>query len=138
MDAIFAIDHVQLPIPPESGWRARDFYERVLGLRELRDPALDRPGTLRYQLGAQRLDLHEGPYSGVAPQAHLALRVRGLRTLVATLRDRGQSVDTGGVPDVGARAYINDPFGNRIELIEALLVGAIETGYEAEPLEFAI
>ncbi|RZU00944.1 VOC family protein [Rivibacter subsaxonicus] len=138
MSSVFAIDHVQLPIPPGGGWRAREFYEERLGLRELRDPALDRPGTLRFQLGVQRLDLHEGPYSGVAPQAHLALRVRGLRDFIGALRERGLRVDTGGVPDVGARAYLDDPFGNRIELIDALVLGAAETAYEADPLEFAV
>jgi len=72
---VHAVDHVQLPLPAGAADRARDFYEGVLGLRPLADgPAPERPGTLRYRLGPQRLDLAEGAHAGSAPQAHLALR----------------------------------------------------------------
>jgi len=136
MSAFAGIDHVQLPIPVGGGAKARGFYEKQLGLVELRDPLLDRPGTLRFALGAQRIDLTEGPYVGVAPQAHLALRVRSLRTLVARLRERGLAVDTGGAPDPGVRVYLDDPFGNRIELIDTLAGRAPEVAYDAAPLAF--
>ncbi|HEV8314294.1 MAG TPA: VOC family protein [Burkholderiaceae bacterium] len=112
-----AVDHVQLPIPLGTMRRARDFYEDALGLREVRDPALDRPGTLRFSLGWQRLDLHEGPYTGVAPQAHLALQVLDLRGLVTRLREGGFAVDDAHLSHLG-RLYVEDPFGNRLELIE--------------------
>lgn len=112
-----AVDHVQLPIPHGGAPRARTFYETALGLAEVRDPALDRPGTLRFSLGWQRLDLTEGRYVGVAPQAHLALQVRDLARLLARLREAGCLVDDALLPDE-RRAYVEDPFGNRIELIE--------------------
>ena len=133
-----AIDHVQLPIPVGGGARARDFYEHLLGLREVRDPTLDRPGVLRFALGAQRLDLSEGAYSGVAPQAHLALRVQGLRALAERLRQAGQAVDTGTSRAPGARLYVDDPFGNRLEFIEALSLASQETAYDADPIAFAV
>lgn len=138
MAVIDAVDHVQLPIPVAAAARARAFYEDALGLQELRHPALDRPGTLRYALGLQRLDLREGSYSGVAPQAHLALRVRGLRALAQQLRQHGHVVDTGGVPDIGTRVYVDDPFGNRLELIEALGVLTPEATYDVDKIEFSV
>lgn len=114
---IHAVDHVQLPIALGGSAKARAFYEGLLGLRELRDPALDRPGTLRYGLGHQRLDLREGHFSGVAPQAHLALRVVGVPRLATVLRRAGHAVDDAPLLDSG-RLYVEDPFGNHLELIE--------------------
>jgi catechol 2,3-dioxygenase-like lactoylglutathione lyase family enzyme len=116
-DAIRAVDHVQLPLPLGGSAQARVFYERLLGLRELRDPTLDRPGALHYALGWGRLDLSEGIYAGVAPQAHLALRVVGLATIVRRLRQAGVAVDDSPMLDA-ERAFVVDPFGNRLELIE--------------------
>jgi len=122
---VHAVDHVQLPLPAGAAERARDFYEGVLGLRRLADePAPERPGTLCYRLGPQRLDLAEGANAGSAPQAHLALRVRGVAALARHFRARGVPVDGPSalrLPADGAprlRLYVEDPFGNRLELIE--------------------
>ena len=116
-DAVRAVDHVQLPLPLGGSPQARVFYEQLLGLRELRDPASDRPGALHYSLSWGRLDLREGHYTGVAPQAHLALRVSGLAAIALRLRRAGIVVDDAPLFDAG-RLYVIDPFGNRLELIE--------------------
>lgn len=116
MSDIQSVDHVQLPIPVGASPKARAFYEGLLGLKEVRSPELDRPGTLRFSLGWQRLDLSEGSYTGVAPQAHLALRVRGIRELAQRLESAGHRVDLSWHSD--GRIYTEDPFGNRLELIE--------------------
>lgn len=118
MSSIHSVDHVQLPVPVGGLPQARVFYEELLGLPELRDPVLDRPGTLRFSLGWQRLDLSEGFYTGVAPQAHLALAVDGLRALAARLQRAGVLIDASALSD-RHRLYVEDPFGNRIELIDA-------------------
>ena len=114
---VHAVDHVQLPIALGGAAKARAFYEGLLGLRELRDPALDRPGTLRFGLGHQRLDLREGHFSGVAPQAHLALQVAGVARLATVLRRAGHAVDDAPLLDSG-RLFVEDRFGNHLELIE--------------------
>jgi len=116
-DSIRGVDHVQLPVPLGGSAQARAFYEGLLGLREVRDPARDRPGALHYALGWGRLDLSEGHYTGVAPQAHLALRVDGLAEITKRLRRAGAAVDDAPLFDAG-RIYVVDPFGNRLELIE--------------------
>lgn len=111
------VDHVQLPIPPGGARTARRFYQELLGLAEWRDPVLDRPGVLRFALGAQRLDLSEGAYTGVAPQAHLALSVQDLTPLLQRLRDAGHPVDPARLSE--GLAYTEDPFGNRLKLLQA-------------------
>jgi catechol 2,3-dioxygenase-like lactoylglutathione lyase family enzyme len=112
------IDHVQLPVVIGGLRTARHFYQELLGLRELRDPALDRPGTLRFSLGGPRLDLTEGHYLGVAPQAHLALEVSGLPEVAQRLRDASVVFERAPLED-RERFYVEDPFGNRLELIAA-------------------
>ena len=59
MTSVRSVDHVQLPVPIGGSKQARAFYEGLLGLREVRDPAHDRPGSLHYALGWGRLDLIE-------------------------------------------------------------------------------
>jgi catechol 2,3-dioxygenase-like lactoylglutathione lyase family enzyme len=113
--AAIAVDHVQLPMPPGGSAVARRFYQPALGLSEVRDPLLDRPGTLRFALGAQRLDLREGASLAIAPQTHLALRLARLPAVLARLREHGHLVDESALDD--GRAYTEDPFGNRLELI---------------------
>lgn len=115
-EAIRSLDHIQLPIPPRTAPVARAFYEGLLGLKEVRDPGLDYPGVLRYSLGWQRLDLSEGYYTGVAPQAHLALRVVDVARLADALEAVGHRVDRSAFTD--GRVYVEDPFGNRLELVE--------------------
>ncbi|MET0351895.1 MAG: VOC family protein [Rhizobacter sp.] len=117
-DSVQGVDHIQLPIPVGALPKARAFYETLLGLKEVRDPLLDRPGSLHFSLGWQRLDLREGTYTGVAPQAHLGLRVRSLDTLAAQLRAAGHLVQVAPLPTGEARIFVEDPFGNRLELHE--------------------
>ena len=133
------VDHIQLPIPVGAAAQARGFYQELLGLREVRDPELDRPGTLRFSLGWQRLDLREGSYTGVAPQAHIALRVQSLQTLTKRLHIAGQRIDVAPLADGQQRVYVEDPFGNRLELIEPTCGFIESTGNSrASDLHFSV
>jgi len=136
-DAVRGVDHVQLPLPIGGSKQARAFYEGLLGLREVRDPAHDRPGSLRYALGWGRLDLREGLYTGVAPQAHLALRVAGLGAIAQRLRRAGVAIDDAPLLDAG-RIYVIDPFGNRLELIEPADHGDLEQPRRVSDVRIAI
>ena len=115
---IESVDHVQLPVPYGGLPAARAFYQGLLGLVEVRDPVLDRLGTLRFSLGWQRLDLSEGSYTGVAPPAHLALRVQQVGVVAQRLAAAGQRIDVDPLAGGTPRLYVEDPFGNRLELIE--------------------
>jgi catechol 2,3-dioxygenase-like lactoylglutathione lyase family enzyme len=111
------IDHVQLAIPPGGEDAARAFYVGVLGLTEVPKPAaLAVRGGAWFEAGAVRI--HVGREDDFVParRAHPALLVSGLRELVSRTGLEARWDDD--IPGV-TRCHVTDPFGNRIELIEA-------------------
>jgi catechol 2,3-dioxygenase-like lactoylglutathione lyase family enzyme len=120
MVEITGLDHVQLAMPGGGEEAARAFYGGLLGLPELAKPAqLAGRGGCWFALPGGGLHLGvEEPFSP-ARKAHPALRVRDLEAARAALAAAGVSItpdDT--VPHV-RRLYVADPFGNRVELIQA-------------------
>ena len=111
------IDHVQIAIPAGREDVARDFYVGVLGLTEVpKPPALAARGGAWFEAGA--IAIHIGVEADFRParKAHPALLIDGLRRFVeAGGLDVTWSDDILGVE----RCHLHDPFGNRIELIEA-------------------
>ncbi|MFO1350466.1 MAG: VOC family protein [Gammaproteobacteria bacterium] len=117
--AVLGIDHVQLAIPASGEERARAFYADLLGLVELAKPlSLAQRGGVWFQCGSQQLHLGvEEPFRP-ARKAHPALLVDNLGTILAKCRKTGIEVMQ-DEPLMGyARAFIHDPFGNRIELLQ--------------------
>lgn len=118
MSAIRGLDHVQLAMPAGGEARARAFYGGLLGMREL-----PKPGPLAARGGcwfeAPGAQLHLGVEEPFAParKAHPALLVADLDALVAALRAAGVSVRDDDADLGRRRAYAEDPFGNRLELI---------------------
>ena len=115
-----AFDHVQLAMPPGREEDARAFYVGVCGMTELPKPAeLAKRGGAWFASGALQLHLGVEPDFRPSAKAHPALRCGDLDGLVARLRAAGYDVrDDDDVPGT-RRAFVNDPFGNRIELIAA-------------------
>ncbi len=116
---VLSIEHVQVAIPTGGEERAREFYSGVLGLREVPKPPVlaSRGGAWFESDGAK---IHVGVEADFRPsaKAHVALLVSDLRALVARCAERGYRV-ADGEPLIGyERAYVYDPFGNRIELME--------------------
>jgi catechol 2,3-dioxygenase-like lactoylglutathione lyase family enzyme len=120
MERVLGFDHVQVAIPRGEEDRARSFYADLLGLREIPKPApLAGRGGLWFQCGQLQLHLGiEEPFSP-ARKAHPAFRIHRYGELLARLEASGYSV----VPDTSLpgveRASVSDPFGNRVELINA-------------------
>ena len=116
---IEAIHHVQLAMPPGGEAAAGEFYEGLLGI-----PQVEKPPELVVRGGAwfERGDLrvHLGVEQDFRParKAHAAFWVRNLGDLVRGLRDAGFEVREAVPLEEHARAYVDDPFGNRIELID--------------------
>ncbi len=115
------IDHVQLAMPVGGEPLARQFYGGLLGLAEIeKPPNLAARGGNWFRCGP--LQLHLGVEADFRParKAHPALVVTDLQALLAALKAAGFEVkhDPEPVPGV-ERAFTADPFGNRIELIEA-------------------
>lgn len=116
---ILAIDHVQLAMPPDGEARARAFYVDVLGLAEVAKPAdLAARGGCWFEGAVVRVHLGVEHAFQPARKAHPAFRVADLAVLVARCRARAIPVYDEEQRDGQSRAYVDDPFGNRIELIE--------------------
>ena len=116
---IEGLDHVQLAMPPGGEADARAFYADVLGLREVpKPPPLAERGGCWFE-GPVTLHLGVEPDFRPARKAHPALTVADLTEAEAHLASHGVMLRRDeSVPEL-VRGYLEDPFGNRIELIEA-------------------
>lgn len=124
-DALLAeIDHVQLGMPGGRESEARAFYGDALGLREI-----TKPTPLAVRGGAwfagRSVAVHLGVEADFRPatKAHPGFVVDDLAATRSRLAAAGIAVveDDSGIPV--ARCYVHDPFGNRIELIDAADAG---------------
>ncbi|MBK5934795.1 hypothetical protein C8N32_10339 [Rhodovulum imhoffii] len=105
-----ALHHVQLSIPPGGETTARAFYSDLLGLEEAPPPE-GRTG-LWFSRGELYLHLDVSENFRPARSAHPAFLVRRLPPLAERLGRAGVAVDW-----AEDRFFLNDPFGNRIEII---------------------
>ena len=118
---ITGLDHVQLAMPPGGEDRAADFYQGLLGLpRVPKPPHLQRRGGCWFESATVKIHLGVDPTFRPARKAHPALLVAGLGPLLDRLRAAGVPVSDDEPLTGYDRAYIDDPFGNRIELMEPL------------------
>ena len=114
---IVAIDHVQLAMPPGEEDTARAFYAGRLGLVELTKPeALRARGGCWFTAGSVQVHLGVEAEFRPARKAHPALVVSDLESFVSAAE-----LDARWDDDLPGRrhCYVDDPFGNRIELIDA-------------------
>jgi catechol 2,3-dioxygenase-like lactoylglutathione lyase family enzyme len=122
---VLGIDHVQLAMPPGGEPEARRFYGGILGLREVAKPAAlaDRGGC--WFAGSAGAAVHLGVDARfvAARKAHPGLVVADLAAARHALRSAGVAVIDDDAPTGVARCYTADPFGNRIELIDAADAG---------------
>ena len=122
---ILGLHHAQITVPTGTEKDARRFYCDVLGLRETPKPAsLVGRGGFWVEVGGQQV--HVGTEEGVeraATKAHLAYLVDDLEAWRERLGREGIAA-LEGMPIPGyARFEFRDPFGNRVELIQALRSG---------------
>ena len=114
-----SIEHVQLAMPPGREEDARGFYGVLLGIPEKPKPAqLAKRGGCWFESG--NLKVHLGVEANFRParKAHPAFIVEDLPALKAALRAAGVAVK-GDEPLQGFhRIFVDDPFGNRLELME--------------------
>lgn len=116
--SIIGLDHVQVAITDGGEAAARRFYGEVLGLREIPKPdALSGRGGVWFACGAQQL--HCGVEEPVAPsRRHPALLTDDLDAVRVRLEASGSSIRTDTELPGYRRLYTEDPFGNRIELLQ--------------------
>jgi catechol 2,3-dioxygenase-like lactoylglutathione lyase family enzyme len=127
---IIGIDHVQITVPADAVADARAFYCGLLGLHEIEKPAaLQGRGGFWLQVGDRQV--HVGTEEGVArraTKAHIAYAVTDVAEWRARLAAAGVvAVDTVPIPGF-ERFEFRDPFGNRVEMIQAVGADRAETG----------
>ena len=123
MTEVTGVDHVQLDAPPGCEAEARAYFGALLGLEELeKPPRLATGGGVWFGLGSQALHVGVEPDFAPARKAHPALRVasvEALDALAASLGDAGHAVvwaDPEEIPGT-QRFFVDDPWGNRLELL---------------------
>lgn len=119
---VVALDHVQLAMPPGREADARAFYTDLLGIPEQpKPPHLAKRGGCWFERGA--LKIHLGVEKDFVParKAHPALVVEDLPALVSSLKRAGHRVVEDEPLEGYDRVYANDPFGNRLELMEPVV-----------------
>lgn len=121
---ISGLDHVQLAMPIGREPEARAFYGGLLDLPEVpKPPELAKRGGAWFESSWVKIHLGVDPDFRPARKAHPGILVEGLSELVGRLRRAGCSVIDDDTMPGRSRVYVDDPFGNRIELIEHATVG---------------
>lgn len=117
---LLPLHHVQLAIPRDGEPQCRDFWAGVLGMQEIDKPSvLAARGGCWFRGGG--LEVHLGVEEPFAPaqKAHPGLLVDGLPALARRLEQAGHPVRWDAEFPGHDRFYSADPFGNRLEFLQA-------------------
>jgi catechol 2,3-dioxygenase-like lactoylglutathione lyase family enzyme len=116
--AVVGLEHVQLACPAGGEDRMRAFFVGLLGMTEVPKTANQSASGCWFSGG--RVNLHIGidPDFRPAKKAHPALLVDDLATLRKRLAAAGCVVRDDTQVKGYSRFFTEDPFGNRIELME--------------------
>jgi trans-aconitate 2-methyltransferase len=117
--SVTGIHHVQLAAPSGSEPSMREFYGALLGMAEVPKPAaLASRGGAWFR--APGLELHIGIEADFRPatKAHPGILVRDLDAMAERLGAAGHRVRPDDLLPGYRRFYVDDPAGNRIELLE--------------------
>jgi catechol 2,3-dioxygenase-like lactoylglutathione lyase family enzyme len=119
---IISLHHAQICIPKGTEAVGRRFYCDLLGLPEIEKPAsLQTRGGFWLQVGDRQVHVGtEGPADRAVTKAHVAYEVDDLEAWRAKLQTHGITIVEGvSIPGYD-RFEFRDPFGNRVEFIQAL------------------
>jgi catechol 2,3-dioxygenase-like lactoylglutathione lyase family enzyme len=126
---VIGLDHVQLAMPPGGEAAAEAFYAGFLGFSRIPKPEpMAGRGGCWFASGPVSLHLGVEVEFRPAQKAHPALVVRDLAVLVTRAEAEGLHVRPNPDQPSGAGSYIDDPFGNRVELIDAGWAGRERSG----------
>ena len=105
-------------MPPGREDDAEAFYQDLLGLTRVPKPEpLAARGGCWFEAPGVKVHLGVEVDFRAAHKAHPALVVDDLAALCARLSEAGCDVRDGDDPSGRPQAYVDDPFGNRIELV---------------------
>ncbi|SEB07485.1 Catechol 2,3-dioxygenase [Thalassobacillus cyri] len=113
------VDHVQLAAPEGSENQARKFFAELLGMEEVEKPeALKKRGGVWFQCGIQQIHIGIEKDFSPAKKAHPALVVKNIDQLMSHLSKKEAAYQKDDKLPNAKRIYLEDPFGNRIEILE--------------------
>ncbi len=116
---VICIDHVQLAMPAGGEAQARAFYAGALGIPEVPKPAdMAQRGGCWFEHAGVRIHLGVETDFRPARKAHVAFIVNDLANFEEQLKSSGYTVKEGGPLEGYRRIDVDDPFGNRIEMME--------------------
>jgi catechol 2,3-dioxygenase-like lactoylglutathione lyase family enzyme len=114
------MDHIQIAAPEGCESAAREFYGSLLGM-----PEIEKPGPLRarggcwFQCGAQQLHIGVERDFRPARKAHPAFVANDLDDLRQAFLAGGVKVTEDYSLPGTRRFFAEDPWGNRLEFLEA-------------------
>ncbi len=118
------LQHISIGIEAGREAEARQFYGEALGLKEKRRPlGLKDRALIWYDIGEDEHEIHlirTNPTEFGAPRAgdHLCIEVDDIAAMRAHLTDKGVSIKETSAIDHRPRFFVDDPFGNSIELVQ--------------------
>lgn len=121
MTFVRSIDHVQVAIPPDGEARARPFWRDLLGFAEVpKPPVMAARGGAWFEAGGVKVHLGVEPDFRANDKAHVAFVVSDVAALTERARAAGYRVRDDDPLPGHVRAFLYDPFGNRIEILKPL------------------
>ena len=117
------LQHVAVTFPEGEADTIRAFYAGVLGIPEMPvPPEVAHLGWVWFATSDEGVELHFIPHA-IAPDParahHFCLQVDDLQRVQGALRDAGCEVRDAGARIQGRdRAFVRDPVGNLVELVE--------------------
>lgn len=115
---VIGLDHIQLAIPVGGEDKARRFFLDLLGMKEVPKPSSLSPNGCWFTAGS--VNLHIGIEADFKPalKAHPAFVVDNFDALRRALTSAGHPMKTDKPLPGVERFFTEDPFGNRIEIIQ--------------------
>jgi len=121
--SIIGVHDIQLAMPEGGEEAARGFYSGLLGIPEVPKPPLQaRRGGVWFETETVRIHLGVEQDFRPAKKAHPGLLVDDLRSLSKRLAGAGYEVVSGEPLEAYEHLYVNDRFGNRLELLHRILL----------------
>ncbi len=133
---VLGLEHVQLAMPSGRESDARAFYSGLLGLAEVAKPIhLARRGGCWFESGIVKVHLGVEEDFVPARKAHPAFLIDDLAETAGRLERAGHHLRSDQPLEGFERRYVDDPFGNRIDLMQR--IGgferrAVRSGYSFE------
>lgn len=122
MATIQRIQHTSVPMPANGHDQARQFYGDALGMKEVSPPAdLQNLSLIWFLAGDSGQEIHCFAIDDLEPNPtgqHVCLQVDDLPAFLERLNERGVTIEETQVIRNRPRCFVNDPFGNRIEVTQ--------------------